>query len=74
MARHKPEPVLSPAPVITEKANLTLAERLSQAEYRLAQSETIAESCYWQGAVDALNAYSQGTTMPEAIGAGVKKS
>lgn len=56
------------------RRGLTLAERLEQAKAKLAAAETVADACYWQGAVDAIEAYSAGWPMPETIGAGVKKS
>lgn len=51
-----------------------LEERITNARARLAAAETVADACYWQGALDALNAYSKGGEMPEVVGAGVKDS
>lgn len=55
-------------------AQMSLAERVEEARACVDRAETIADATYWQGALDALEAYSSGTTMPEVIGAGVKKS
>lgn len=83
MARHKPQGTtlaevadnIASEPVrITTKDTSSLAERLEQAKAKLAAAETVADACYWQGAVDAIEAYSAGWPMPETIGAGVKKS
>lgn len=79
MARHKPEaalvpPTLTPVRVSEVAPARTLGERMLEARAKLADSVTIAESCYWQGALDALEAYSSGASMPEVIGAGVTKS
>ena len=52
----------------------SLAERVEEARARVDRAETIADATYWQGALDALEAFSSGTDMPEIIGAGVKKS
>ena len=71
MARHKPEPTI--APQLSEPYTASLAQRVEEAEKRLAASETIASTCYWQGALDALNALSRGEHMPEVVGAGVPK-
>ena len=58
---------------LSEPYTATLAQRVEEAEKRLAASETIASTCYWQGALDALNALSRGEHMPEVVGAGVPK-
>lgn len=60
------------------RANLarreSLAERVLEAKAKLEAAETVAMSCYWQGAVDALEAYSRGIAHEStAIGAGVPK-
>lgn len=88
MARHKPKEERVEIPgmgsiskqdlateVMIEEARhpLTLAGRLEQAKAKLEASVTIADACYWQGALDALNALSRGARMPEVIGAGVPK-
>lgn len=59
---------------LSEPYTATLAQRVEEAEKRLAATETIADACYWQGALDALNALSRGERMPEVIGAGVAAS
>lgn len=78
MARHKPEALvpstLTPVRVSEVAPARTLGERVLEARTKLADSVTVAESCYWQGALDALEAFSAGTSMPEVIGAGVTKS
>lgn len=53
----------------------SIAQRLEQAKAKLEAAETVAMSCYWQGAVDALEAYSRGIAHETtAIGEGVKES
>ena len=51
---------------------LTLAQRLEHAKAKLAAAETLLETTYWQGAVDAIEAFSAGWPMPETIGVGAK--
>lgn len=86
MARHKKHEVQTLADVaetiamtpkvvgFSEPYTATLAQRVEEAEKRLAATETIADACYWQGALDALNALSRGERMPEVIGKGVAAS
>lgn len=61
------------AKIVEKGPTRSLAERVLEAETKLAEATTIAGACYWQGALDALNALSRGERMPEVIGAGVPK-
>lgn len=66
------KPLRLPSPAIAEKSPNTLAERVAHAEKMLAEAKGVANACYWQGALDALNAFSRGAEMPSVIGDGVK--
>lgn len=87
MARHKAKPAENTlegwSQIIKESGEqfratheppLTLAQRLEQAKAKLEASVTVAEACYWQGAVDALEAFSAGWPMPTTIGSGITKA
>lgn len=69
--RHKPAFIRragTPAHDETPARASTLAERIEEAKARMASPATLAESCYWQGALAALEAFSAGRPMPEVIG------